>query len=196
MSAFGIHHDLGKLGRGRRWADLAGMRSGCHDLVLIPLVQAAQCHLCQGDKRPSGQSPCDPPVSGIGDHSHPTSMRRVPESDPEFVAPFANSPTADIGGTAGVGALVEGGEIGIRGIYDDIFQWDAQHLGRHLPRMVSEPVPRSVAPISRLNEPSSFIFSVAAAISSPAMPLPCMTTAIPMPRRKRPSCLRYFWRLV
>ena len=55
---------------------------------------------------------------------------------------------------------------------------------------VSLPVPRSVAPISRLNEPSSFIFSEAAPMSISGMLEPCMSAAMPMPRRTRPFFLR------
>ena len=60
-------------------------------------------------------------------------------------------------------------------------------------RMVSEPVPRSVAPISRLKEPSSFILMVAAPISNPAIPLPWIMTAIPMPRLIGPLWFLYFF---
>jgi hypothetical protein len=49
------------------------------------------------------------------------------------------------------------------------------------PSTVSEPVPRSVAPTSRLKEPSSFILMVAAAMSMSGMPDPCMWADIPTP---------------
>jgi NAD(P)H-dependent flavin oxidoreductase YrpB (nitropropane dioxygenase family) len=45
-------------------------------------------------------------------------------------------------------------------------------------RIVSEPVPRSVAPMWRLKEPSSFILIVAAAMSSPAMPKFCQNARL------------------
>ena len=48
---------------------------------------------------------------------------------------------------------------------------------------VSAPVPRSVAPTSRLNEPSSFILIDAEPMSTNGMPVPCMQSAKPMPRR-------------
>ena len=51
---------------------------------------------------------------------------------------------------------------------------------------VSLPVPRSVAPISRLNEPSSFILIVAAPMSISGMLEPCIRQHMPMPRRTRP----------
>ena len=61
---------------------------------------------------------------------------------------------------------------------------------------VSLPVPRSVAPISRLNEPSSLILIVAAPMSISGMLEPCIRHAMPMPRRKRPvfclQSLRFF----
>ena len=52
--------------------------------------------------------------------------------------------------------------------------------------MVSAPVPMSVAPMSRLNEPSSFILIEAAPMSTPGMPEACMTIAMPSPRRSGP----------
>ena len=48
---------------------------------------------------------------------------------------------------------------------------------------VSDPVPRSVAPTSTLKLPSSFIFILAAPMSSPGIAVPCIQTAIPSPRR-------------
>jgi hypothetical protein len=56
--------------------------------------------------------------------------------------------------------------------------------------IVSEPVPMSVAPMSRLNEPSSFILMEAAPISTPGMPEACMTMAMPTPRRTGPATAR------
>jgi hypothetical protein len=50
-------------------------------------------------------------------------------------------------------------------------------------RMVSLPVPRSVAPTSRLKVPSSFAFTVAEPMSSPGMPVPCIANATPFPSR-------------
>ena len=46
---------------------------------------------------------------------------------------------------------------------------------------VSEPVPRSVAPTSRLKLPSSFILMLAAPMSRLGMAVPCMTSATPLP---------------
>ncbi len=55
------------------------------------------------------------------------------------------------------------------------------------PSTVSDPVPRSVAPTRRLNEPSSFILMVDAAMSILGIPEPCIWTDMPMPRRTGPS---------
>jgi hypothetical protein len=41
-------------------------------------------------------------------------------------------PPGDIGRAAGVGALIEGREVGIRGINDHILHRYTQHLSRHL----------------------------------------------------------------
>ena len=54
-------------------------------------------------------------------------------------------------------------------------------------KIVSAPVPRSVAPHSRLIVPSLFKISAALPQSTPAMPLPCMAQAMPTPRRFTPS---------
>ena len=58
--------------------------------------------------------------------------------------------------------------------------------------IVSEPVPMSVAPISRLKEPSSFILIEAAPMSTPGMPEACITIAMPTPAAQRAlaSCAR------
>ena len=48
---------------------------------------------------------------------------------------------------------------------------------------VSAPVPRSVAPNSRLKDPSSFILIEHAPMSTSGIPEPCMQRAKPMPRR-------------
>ena len=48
---------------------------------------------------------------------------------------------------------------------------------------VSAPVPRSVAPTRRLNEPSSFNLMLAPPISRNGMAVPCMQKAKPRPRR-------------
>ena len=47
--------------------------------------------------------------------------------------------------------------------------------------MVSLPVPRSVAPRERLNDPSSFIFMYAAPMSISGMLEPCIRQTIPAP---------------
>ena len=46
-------------------------------------------------------------------------------------------------------------------------------------RTVSLPVPRSVAPTSRLKNPSSFNFKTTAPISKSGIPDPCMAIAVP-----------------
>jgi len=51
-------------------------------------------------------------------------------------------------------------------------------------KIVSLPVPRSVAPTSRLKEPSSFSFKLAPPISRYGIAVPCMTMATPIPRFK------------
>ena len=51
-------------------------------------------------------------------------------------------------------------------------------------RIVSEPVPMSVAPMSRLKEPSSFILSDAPPMSMYGMAVPCIANAAPTPRRR------------
>ena len=51
-------------------------------------------------------------------------------------------------------------------------------------RTVSDPVPRSVAPINRLKEPSSFILRLAAPMSRYGIAVPCIIMAMPMPRRR------------
>ncbi len=51
-------------------------------------------------------------------------------------------------------------------------------------RTVSDPVPRSVAPTSKLNEPSSFSLILAPPMSRYGIAVPCMTSATPKPRFK------------
>ena len=54
------------------------------------------------------------------------------------------------------------------------------------PGTMSLPVPRSVAPMSRLKEPSSFILILAAPMSTSGTLEPCIRAHMPSPRRKRP----------
>ena len=90
----------------------------------------------------------------------------------------------DVGGAGGVGAGVERREIGVgRDRPARPFSGTPRVSAAICASTVSEPVPRSVAPTSRLKLPSSFILMLAAPMSSPAMAVPCMQTAMPSPRR-------------
>ena len=96
-------------------------------------------------------------------------------------AALSTGAAGDVGRAAGVGACVEGRKVGIATVDDDLIQGTPSVSAAIWARTVSEPVPRSVAPTRRLKEPSSLSLILAAPMSSPAMPVPCIQIARPIP---------------